>query len=187
MLVCRLREHNLLSVDFLYAEPNAHTHTLALVHIDHKQRIQLLARELDIDAMDLCVDISSAIPHTVLPANHFPFTESPLKLVSIPPFDITPSNDAEEEEERQAKCRGGVLILGGRKINFYELSDKRTVRELKNKDARQKKRRESKDAEAQRVADRKEAERAMKKVKPRATVKWPWSEVAACVHHCCPD
>ena len=166
---------------FLYAEPDAHTHTVALLHIDHKQRIQLLARQLDVDAMDLSIEVCHTIPHSVLPANHFPFTETPLQLVPVPRFALAQSPSDESEEDRPARCRGGVIVLGGRKVNFYELADKRTVRELKNKDKRQEKRRASGsgNAEALREAEQKEVAREVKKVKPRATVKWPWSEVAA--------
>lgn len=167
-----------MALSFLYSEPNAHTHTLGIVHIDHRQRIQLLARELDVDALDLSVEISYAIPHTILPANHFPFTESPLRLLSVPPFSLAQSLEQEDAEDRPAKCRGGVIVLGGRKINFYELSDKKTIRDLKNKAQRQSKRRASGSAEQTKIADEKDASREVKKVKPRATVKWPWSEIA---------
>ncbi|GJE83978.1 DNA damage-binding protein 1 [Phanerochaete sordida] len=175
-----LPELNLLALSFLYYEPNAHTHTVAIVHIDHRQRIQLLARELAVDARDLAVEIAHAIPHTILPANHFPFTELPLKLVSVPAFSLAQTPDAEDAVDQPAKCRGGVIVLGGRKVNFYELSDKKTVRDLKNKAQRQTKRRASGNAEQIRVAEEKDAQRDLKKVKPRATVKWPWSEVAVC-------
>lgn len=175
-----LPELNLLAVSFLYSEPNAHTHTVAILHIDHRQRIQLLCRELDVDALDLSVEIAHTIPQTILPANHFPFTELPLKLVSVPPFSLAQTPEQENADDRPAKCRGGVIVLGGRKINFYELSDKKTVRELKSKADRQTKRRASGNAEQIRIADEKDAARELKKIKPRATVKWPWSEVAAC-------
>jgi DNA damage-binding protein 1 len=166
-------------LSFLYSEPNAHTHTLALLHIDHKQRIQLLARELDVDAMDLSIEVVHTIAHSILPANHFPFTDTPLRLISVPSFSLAQLSEDDSEEDRPAKCRGGVIVLGGRKINFYELVDKRTVRELKNKDKRQTKRRASGTAEALRQADERDAARETKKVKPRASVKWPWSEIAA--------
>ncbi|EKM59045.1 uncharacterized protein PHACADRAFT_181065 [Phanerochaete carnosa HHB-10118-sp] len=181
-----LPELNLLALSFLYSEPNAHTHTLAIMHIDHKQRIQLLARELDIDALDLSVEIAHTIPHTILPANHFPFTEQPLRLVSVPPFSLSQTPEQEDTEDRPSKCRGGVIVLGGRKVNFYELSDKKTVRDLKNKAQRQTKRRASGNAEQIRIAEEKDAARELKKVKPRATVKWPWSEVTASASRWCP-
>ena len=171
-----LPEFNLLSLCFLYTEPND---TLALIHIDHKQRIQLLARSLDVESMDLSVEVCYTIPHTILPLNHFPFTETPLKLISVPPFSLVQSPEDESEEDRPANCRGGVLILGGRKVNFYELSDKKTIRDLKNKDKRQTKRRASGNVDAVRLANEKDAARELKKVKPRATVKWPWGEVSA--------
>lgn len=160
-----------MALSFLYSEPNEHTHTLAIVHIDHRQRIQLLARELDTDNLDLAVEIAYTIPHTILPANQFPFTDSPLKLVSVPPFTLAHNADEEDPEAGPAKCRGGVIVLGGRKVNFYELSDKR-------KEKQRAKRRKSSTSDAQRTADQKDSTKELKKVKPKATVKWPWSEVA---------
>ncbi|KIP10587.1 hypothetical protein PHLGIDRAFT_125454 [Phlebiopsis gigantea 11061_1 CR5-6] len=168
-----LPELNLLALSFLYSESNGHTHTLAIAHIDHRQRIQLLARELDVNTLDLAVEVAYTIPHAILPANEFPFTEYPLRIVSIPPFSITQSPNGEDPEAGPARCRGGVIVLGGRKINFYELSDK-------PKEKGRDKRRKNSTSSAQRFGDQKDPAKEPKKVKPRATVKWPWSEVAAC-------
>lgn len=156
-------------MSFLYSEPNEHTHTLAIVHVDHRQRTQLLARELDINGLDLSVEVAYTIPHTVLPPSQFPFTDSPLKLLPVPPFQLAQANE-EDPEAGPAKCRGGVIVLGGRKVIFYELSDKR-------KEKQRSKRRKSSTSDAQRVEDQKESTKDLKKVKPRASVRWPWSEV----------
>lgn len=176
---------NLVALNFLYnqSKSKAHIFTLALVHIDHKQRIQLLARELDTEAFELSSDPSYALPFTILSANHFPATENPLKLVPVPAFDLSQqeTDDDDAEDPKPVRCRGGVIVLGGKRIAFYELADKKVREELRKKDKRQAARRGSGTTQGSR-AEEKDAARENKKIKPRAAVKWPWSEVTAYVN-----
>lgn len=98
-------------------------------------------------------------------------------LVSVPPFSLDPG----KSEDEIAECLGGVLVLGGRKIIFVEANTVAEQKYEKGKEKRQQRRKTSGVESLLKQAKQKEKEREAKKVKPRATVKWPWSEVTAYV------
>ena len=163
-----------LSVQALSVLPTeSHSeYTLAIVHIDHMQRTQLISRDLSIKDRDLSFTLSPILPSTLLPANTFPDTDNPLQLVTIPSFAID-SQDGEPD----AKCLGGVLVLGGRKIAFYEVASEERQKKQRSKDKRQSKRKAS--GSEKDLSLKKEAEKEPRKVKSKMSVKWPWSEVTA--------
>jgi DNA damage-binding protein 1 len=156
-------------------ETDSATNTLAILHIDHLQRVQLLARDLDIEGLEFSVMPSFHLQCAILPSNSFPDTENPLILVPVSPFGPN-SLDA-----RATYCRGGVLVLGGRKIIFVEAASADEQIQQKGKEKRQQQRKTSSSEKAHRQAAQRDKEREAKKVKSRATVKWPWSEVTAYV------
>jgi DNA damage-binding protein 1 len=134
---------------------------IAMLYIDHLERLQLIA--YDVRDSQIEDNPSALFQQTILSAADFPFRpENVPRLVTV---------------HRHGKfASGGVLILGGKRILYYSLSsDERLMRSgaRQRKVASQKK----KDADVQK-AKNKENER---KRKPDAAVKWPWSEVAACV------
>ncbi len=143
--------------------------------MDHMQRVQLIARDLDVASQDLSFTLSPTLPNSLLPANTFPDIDTPLMLVPVPSFAIR----SEEEDDKWGQCLGGVLVLGGRKILFYEVASVERQKRQKNKDKRQSKRKSSVNEQQAEVARQKDKEREAKKVKPRMSVKWPWSEVTA--------
>ncbi|THG98601.1 hypothetical protein EW026_g3605 [Hermanssonia centrifuga] len=139
------------------------------------QRVQLLARDINLKSQDLSISYSLFLSNTILPASAFPDTENQPMLIPIPPFALAP----EDEDEGEKHCIGGVLVAGGRKILFYELTSKETRKRQKDKDKRQTKRKASSAKEDTELAREKEKEKDAKKLKARASVKWPWSEVTA--------
>lgn len=156
-------------------ETDTETYTLAILHYDHLQRLQLLARDLDVDGLELSITLSVHLQRAILPSSSFPETDIPPTLVPVPSFALAPSGESEEEE----RCLGGVLVLGGRKILFVEAATVDEQRYEKGKEKRQQQRKTNASEKSKRQAQQKEKEREAKKVKPRAAVKWPWSEVTA--------
>lgn len=152
--------------------------TLAIVHMDHMQRMQLVSRDLDIASQDLSTTLSSTLPNSVLPANAFPDTDNPFILVSVPSFAVV----SEYEADEMSQCAGGVLVLGGRKILFYEIASVERQKRQKGKDKRQTKRKASGNEKQLEVARQRDKERDLKRVKAKMSVKWPWSEVTAYVY-----
>ncbi|KAJ3557088.1 hypothetical protein NM688_g1656 [Phlebia brevispora] len=167
-----LPEMNVYALSILHSDTDG-VHTLAILHMDHSQRLQLVARDLDVSSQDLSFSLSPVLPNSVLPANTFPDIDNPLLLISVPSFLI-------ESDEEEDECRGGVLVLGGRKILFYEVASVDRQKRQKNKDKRQSKRKASGNDKQLETARQKDKERDTKKVKPRMSVKWPWGEVTAC-------
>ncbi|KAI0084181.1 CPSF A subunit region-domain-containing protein [Irpex rosettiformis] len=167
-----LPELNLLSLAFV--ETDTETYTLAILHIDHLRRVQLLARDLDIGDADLSITPSRHLQRAILASSSFPDTDNPLVLVPVPSFSLRPSPSGED-----VQCLGGVFVLGGRKIIFVEAATIDQQHREKGKEKRQQQRKSSTSERVQRQAKQKEKEREAKKVKSKAAVKWPWSEVTA--------
>ena len=136
------------------------------------QRIQLISRDLSVKDKDLSFTLSPILPNTLLPANTFPFTENPPLLIPIPPFDTAP-----QDGEKDSRCLGGVLILGGRKVAFYEVASEEKQKKKRTKEMRQSKRKAS--GSEKDSGEKKDTEKEVKKVKSKMSVKWPWSEVTA--------
>ena len=170
-----LPELNVYGLSILHSDSD-NEHTLAIIHMDHMQRMQLVARDLNIQDQDLSFSLSPVLPNSVLPANAFPDTDTPFMLIPVPSFAI---ETVDEEEGEDAQCLGGVLILGGRKVLFYEVASAEKQKRQKDKDKRQSKRKASANEKQLEAAKKKDLEREAKKVKPKMSVKWPWSEVTA--------
>lgn len=89
----------------------------------------------------------------------------------MPPFE----SDSIDEESR-----GGILILGGKKIVYYELESVEAQRKLKGKASRtEKKKKNTNDTSEVAKAEEKEKERELRKRKPKMSVEWPWSDIGA--------
>lgn len=84
-----------------------------------------------------------------------------------------------EGSDDEQECPGGVVVIGGRRIFFYELARPDKQSALKGKKRRLEKRKASTtESEVEKAKD-KEKERESRKAKPRCFVIWPWSEVVA--------
>lgn len=172
----RLPELNLLAFTFLYTEEEGR-HTLALLHLNHRQQIQLLCRDVDLSEFELSPAHSNLLLTATLSDKTFPSLESPLVLVPIPSH-TTDGEDVEGDDDAPAH-RGGVFVLGGRKILFYEHSTQEQQDTRKEKQRRLSKRLASEDATQVAEAKEKEKQRESRRIKARATVNWPWAAVTA--------
>ncbi|KAI6039683.1 CPSF A subunit region-domain-containing protein [Pisolithus marmoratus] len=155
-------ELNLLSIAFVAPD------TLALLHIDCQQRFQLLARDIGSGDFQLSPAASLLLPPFALPDDWFSVEEHPPRLVLVPP-----------DEEKDQNFNGAILVIGGRKILLYDLASNDAAARNRSKAQRMDKMKRSADAEEASRAKQKEKERERFKKKPRATVDWPWSDVAA--------
>jgi len=74
---------------------------------------------------------------------------------------------------------GGVLVLGGKKILYYELTAPEAQVKAKGKNSRTEKKKNSSEKGEVSRAKEKEVEREWRKKKAKCWVEWPWSEVKA--------
>ena len=170
MYVSSISELNILSLAFVSSADNLQS--LAILHRDHRERIQLLSRDINVGDTELSSSLSTVFPSTAISAKLL------LPNDSLPFLVYVPSSTGENH------FAGGVLLLGGRKIVFFEFATKESEDKHKSKHRRTERMKKSSDiAEVQR-AKQKESERESRKRKPRAMVEWPWSEVTACVSNC---
>ncbi|EGN98024.1 hypothetical protein SERLA73DRAFT_109335 [Serpula lacrymans var. lacrymans S7.3] len=160
-----IAELNLLALEFISSEPDLYT--LAIMHIDHLKRLQLLSRDISLDEYQLSPTPSPALPSTPLSAKSFPIGDKPPSLVYIPPF-------IDDDED----FIGGMLVIGGTKILFYDTSSRESQGNRKQKQRRMDKGKDSTVKELAK-AKQKEDEREWRKKKARASVDWPWSEITA--------
>jgi DNA damage-binding protein 1 len=171
----RVSELNILSLTFLSA--GAGNYAIAILHLDHNQNLQLLARDLILSERELSPEPSLLLPPTILSSSALASNDAAPCLVTVHPQQ---SNGTEEP------IPGGVLVLGGRKIRFFEHSSEEW--QEKHRERQQKLRSQKKNADRSLGGNAKEKQkgREIKKRKAKASVEWPWREVTAYVSHPCP-
>ena len=169
----RLSELNILSLTFLSV--GVGNCAIAILHLDHNQNLQLLARDLIRSERELSPEPSLLLPPTILSSSLTPIEVCP-SLVTINP---QPSSGKKEP------ILGGILVLGGRKIRYFEHSSA----EWQDKYRERQQKQESQEKNANRFlggnAKDKQKGRDIKKRRAKATVEWPWREVAAYVSQFC--
>ncbi|KAL6302826.1 mono-functional DNA-alkylating methyl methanesulfonate N-term-domain-containing protein [Sparassis latifolia] len=164
-------EFYILALTFLHTSPG--TYAIGILHYDHEQRLQLLSRDLDLENLELSAAPSTILPITVLSVSTFPSMDTPPLLIPVPPYT------QEGTEDDFGTHLGGVLVVGGRKIIFYEHASQERRDIKRDKQRRSAKRKASAvQADAQKATE-KDKEREGRKLKPKISVKWPWSEVTA--------
>ena len=136
--------------------------------------MQLLSRDLDISAYELSPSPSLLLPPTPLPTATYPFTDSPPILINVPSIESVSFDDDDD-----AVFSGGVLVVGGRKIQLFPFASKDWQDKYKGKQRRLESKKKSKDEKLSLLAKEKEKDRETKKRKAKANVDWPWSEVTA--------
>lgn len=173
-------EYTLLSYCFLPASASATASEpiLALIHRDYQQRTQLLARGIDLEQREIDPIPSTALPATVLIDRDFPFPSEHESYPIVLP--LASAADADDSAEESDVWKGGVMVLGGRKIIAFQLADTRwqARRRAKLEKTEKEKKKGGTKGEAAKEKDKK---REDAKRKPRAVVDWPWGEVSACV------
>jgi len=165
----RIPEVNLFSFAFLPADSETGDECLALLYLDSEERLQLCARKIDLSKSDLVQ--SNVLGATAISTKMVSRPEDCLpKLVPVPPQD---SGDE--------PSLGGVLVVGGLQIIFFEVLSKDGQNKLDGKQRRLQNRLSSGKAEVAAAARLKNKERESRKRKPSAIVDWPWSKVGAYV------
>ncbi|KAI0372253.1 hypothetical protein BV20DRAFT_991870 [Pilatotrama ljubarskyi] len=171
-----LPEINLLAFTFLHTN-DEDRFTLALLHLNHKRQIQLLSRDVLLEDLELSPAHSNLLITTLLSDRTFPSLDPPLLLVPVPPHSTGSVED--DEDETGPAHRGGVLVLGGRKVMFFESASQDQQESRKEKQRRLSKRLSSGVQAEVDKAKEKERERESRRLKARAIVKWPWSGITA--------
>ncbi|KAG6878094.1 hypothetical protein C0993_012421 [Termitomyces sp. T159_Od127] len=167
-----LREFNLLCLEFLPLQEDEYA--LAILHIDYQEHVQLLAREILLEELELSSTPSIVLTPTAIPDKVVPYPdEITLRLFAIQPQSAE-DNDIEED------CfLGGLLVIGGRKIVMYELASSQGQAKQRSKRRRLEKKKKSMDAADVEDARNKERAREGRARKVNGSVAWPWSEVTA--------
>lgn len=150
---------------------------MAILYLDSQERLQLCARDIDVDAFELSHQPSSLLNSTLIPNKTIPYpTDSLPHLIPIQPeIDDDGINVSEDS------FQGGVLLIGGRQILLFELSSRESQEKQKGKRKRLEARKKGTDAAEVARAKAKELERENRKKKPNAVVEWPWSQITAYV------
>ena len=151
---------------------------MAILHLDYQQRLQLCARDIDVDAFELSQHPSSLLNSTFISNKIIPYpTDSVPRLIPLQPEAIDDGININEYS-----FQGGVLLIGGRQILLFELSSRESQEKVKGKRKRLEARKKSTDAAEVSRAKAKELERESRKKKANAVVEWPWSQITAYVH-----
>lgn len=177
----RVPELNILSLTLVSSpeqaidtpEPSA----LAILHLDHRQNIQLLLRDLNISEYELSPSPSLMFTPATISSKVFemaPVPENPPIIVNIPPLQL-PNPEA---MEGTSDFKGGLLVIGGKKLLLFELTSKEFQRKHQKKLRKQESRR-STSGKDKAKAEPKEEKEGKSRSKPIASVAWPWSEVTA--------
>ena len=166
-------EANIFSFAFL---PNLEDdYTLAILYLDSQDRLQLCARDIDVDAFEQ--HPSSLLTSTIISNKIIPYPMDSLPRL-IP---VQPEINGDGINMSEYSFQGGVLLVGGRQILLFELSSKEGQEKLKGKRKRLEARKKGTDAAEVARAKAKELERESRKKKPNAVVEWPWSQITAYV------
>jgi DNA damage-binding protein 1 len=170
----RVSELNILSLAFLSV--GAGTYAIAILHLDHNQNLQLLARDLILSERELSPEPSLLLPPTNLSSSALTPTEASPCLVTIHP---------QQSSGKKEAIPGGILVLGGRKIRYFEHSSAEW--QDKTRERQQKLESQKKNADRSQGGNAKDKQkgREIKKRRAKATVEWPWREVAAYVSRFC--
>ena len=143
---------------------------LAILHIDHQERTQLLAREISLDEFEL-------VPSVLLQPTAISSKMIPSPANQVP--KLLPVHAEHPNDNHNPPFRGGVLVIGGRQIILYELASFDSQRKQRGKSMRTEKNKKDPDKAVADSAITKEKSREARKKRARATVEWPWSQVTA--------
>lgn len=166
-------EINILSLAFL---PSDDGYPLAILLLDLQSRLQLCARDIDVENMELSHYYSSLLQPTIISEKVVPYPiESPPQLISVPPDGSAVADFTDDA------FPGGVLVVGGTHILLFDVASRQKQEKQRGKLKRLEARKKSSDAAEVAKAREKEKERSCRARKPRASIEWPWSEVTAYV------
>lgn len=159
-------ELNILSLTFLSV--GAGIYAIAILHLDHNQNFQLLARDLILSERELSPEPSLLLPPTII-SSLTPTEVSPC-LVTIHP---------QQSSSKKGPITGGIMVLGGRKIRYFEHSSPEWQEKTREKQQKLDSQKKNADRSLGGNTKDKQKGREIKKRRAKATVEWPWREVAA--------
>jgi DNA damage-binding protein 1 len=167
----RVSELNIFSLAFLSV--GAGNYAIAILHLDHNQKLQLLARDLILSERELSPEPSLLLPPTTISSALTPTGASPC-LVTINP---------QQSSGKKEPIPGGILVLGGRKIRYFEHSSAEWQEKYRERQQKPESQKKNADRPLGGNGKDKQKGREIKKRRAKATVEWPWREVAAYVLH----
>jgi DNA damage-binding protein 1 len=158
---------NILSLTFLTNSSN--NYSIAILHLDHNQNLQLLTHNLVLSESELSPEPSLLLPPTLLSSSVVAPTDPMPCLALVPP----------QQSNATEQLPGGVLVLGERKIQFFELSSEGWQEKRREKQRKLDNRQKSADQPISAKTKEKQKGREIKKRRPKSVVEWPWCEVTA--------
>lgn len=154
-------------------------YAIAILHFDHQQRIQLIARDVEVEEVQLSEYPSTHLHATMIPGRIFPYpADNPPRLVPV----YSPNIKEDSDEIITPPCTrfsGGVLVVGGTRLLLYGLVDQQNQERERGKRKRLEEKKRSRDPGIKSRAFEKEAKRGGKIIKSLANVVWPWSDITA--------
>ena len=169
----RLPELNVFGLTFLPVPDDEFA--IAILYMDYQERVQLIARDILIEDLELSSHPSTVLHPTPISPRVLPCpTECIPQILSVPPSQLIVDGDGEDEG-----FLGGILIVGGKKILLFELASTQGQAKQRGKRRRLEAKKTSTDVVEAAKAKEKEIEREGRKRKARGSVEWPWSEVTA--------
>ncbi|KAJ7695700.1 mono-functional DNA-alkylating methyl methanesulfonate N-term-domain-containing protein [Mycena rosella] len=167
-----LMELTVLSIAFL---PSSDEYSIAILHLDHARRVQLHARTVVPEEMDISRELSTVLHPTPISSKIIPYPEDAVpKLIPVPCPQAALGTDPDDETEYFI---GGVLVVGGTRILLYEMASADGQTKQRNK---RRKLEKGKESGNKAEVEKKQKERDTRKRKPKAFVDWPWSEITSC-------
>jgi DNA damage-binding protein 1 len=170
----RVSELNILSLTFLSV--GAGNYAVVFLHLDHNENLQLLARDLILSERELSPEPSLLLPPTILSYSAPTPSEPSPCLVTIHP---------QQSSGKKDPIPGGILVLGGRKIRYFEQSSAEWQEKYRERQQKLESQKKNADRSLGGNARDNQKGREIKKRRAKATVEWPWREVAAYVIHSC--
>ena len=161
----------------MFLPVGARNYSLAILHLDHNQNLILLARDLILSERELSLEPSLLLPQTIVSSSALISTDAPPSLVVVPP---------QQSHGTKESAPGGVLVLGGRKVRFFELSSEEWQEKYRERLRKAEGQKKNADRSSEGKTKEKQKGREIKKRKAKATVEWPWNEVTAYVSSPCP-
>ncbi|KAF9485871.1 hypothetical protein BDN70DRAFT_870784 [Pholiota conissans] len=163
-------EINVLSLCFLPTPEGEYA--LGILYIDSQSRLQLCARDIDIDGLELSPQLSTLLLPTLIPERVVPFpSELPPQLIPVQ------SNVPAEDDEADTAFAGGVMVVGGRQVLLFEIASIQDQAKQRGKQKRLETKLKSTDTAESAQAKAKAQERGFRKRKAKAMVDWPWNAV----------
>lgn len=143
--------------------------TLGIAYLNGNLNVALMVRNIHVEDLELSPSPSPIFSPTTISSEIFSMSDFDAGVLPIL-FHVSGLGDEESS---------GLLLLGGREIQFYSFASKESQRKAASKQMRTEKRKQSDSKQEVRKAKAKEQERLSRKRKPTKALDWPWSSIAS--------